>query len=214
MTQSARIARATDTGTGFDRPPSTSQTPSRHTGVKMPGIAIDARTASMTGPSCSQISRPVSSSAATAANGSGSALISRPSEPTGEHLDHLLAPQQAARHPHVQQAHHCLPRKRRDPVFEPIEIAVGVHAPTSAPIDVPQTTSGRIPASSNARTAPMCAQPRAAPPPRTRAIRGRRFGRFIVSAPSAENPGRRGAKEVSAHHFICANQDRWQRSVA
>jgi hypothetical protein len=66
MTTSAPSARHIDTGTGLTRPPSTSSTPSRSTGAKTPGMAIEARTASSTCPSRSQTSRPDSSSVATA----------------------------------------------------------------------------------------------------------------------------------------------------
>jgi hypothetical protein len=48
-----------------------SRTAWRHSRVKAQGMAIEAHTASITGPSCSEISRPVSSSVATAASGIG-----------------------------------------------------------------------------------------------------------------------------------------------
>lgn len=43
-----------------------------------------------------------------------------------------------------------------------------------APMLVPAYSDGRIPASSNARSAPMCARPFSAPPPRTSPMRGAR----------------------------------------
>jgi hypothetical protein len=64
---SAPRARHSDTGTGLTRPPSTSRRSSCTTGVSRPGSATEARTASMTGPRCSQISRPLVSSVATQA---------------------------------------------------------------------------------------------------------------------------------------------------
>src|SRR5690606_29985886 len=44
--------------------------------------------------------------------------------------------------------------------------------PTSAPMEVPQTTSGSMPCSPRARSTPRWAQPRAAPPPRAMPRRG------------------------------------------
>ncbi len=66
ITTSAPSARHSDTGTGLTRPPSTSRRPSRITGANTPGMAMEARTASITLPSRSQTSRPVSISVATA----------------------------------------------------------------------------------------------------------------------------------------------------
>ena len=51
MTISEPSARATETGTGLTRPPSTSHMPLRDTGVNRPGMAMEARTASITRPS-------------------------------------------------------------------------------------------------------------------------------------------------------------------
>lgn len=48
MTMSAPIARHSDTGTGLTKPPSTSRSSSYCAGVKRPGNASDARTASLT----------------------------------------------------------------------------------------------------------------------------------------------------------------------
>src|SRR5690606_15924492 len=45
-------------------------------------------------------------------------------------------------------------------------------APTKAPIDVPQTMSGAMPASSSTRIIPICDQPRADPLPRASPILG------------------------------------------
>ena len=67
MITSAPSARQTETGIGLLRPPSTSQRPSMRAGLRIPGSAIEARTASWIGPDCSQISRPVARSVATAA---------------------------------------------------------------------------------------------------------------------------------------------------
>ena len=67
MMTSAPSARQTETGIGLDRPPSSSHLSSMRAGLKMPGMAIEARTASWIGPDCSQISRPVAMSVATAA---------------------------------------------------------------------------------------------------------------------------------------------------
>ena len=50
MMTSAPSARQTETGTGLERPPSSSHLPSRRAGLKMPGNAIEARTASWIGP--------------------------------------------------------------------------------------------------------------------------------------------------------------------
>ena len=77
ITRSAPIARHSDTGTGLTRPPSTSQLPSCSAGVNSPGSAIEARTASVTRPSRSQISRPRCRSVATAPNGRASSRMSR-----------------------------------------------------------------------------------------------------------------------------------------
>ena len=63
------MARASDTGTGLTSPPSTSTMPSRSTGANNPGRAMEARTASSVEPRRSQISTPVCSAVATAANG-------------------------------------------------------------------------------------------------------------------------------------------------
>jgi hypothetical protein len=43
---------------------------------------------------------------------------------------------------------------------------------TRLPADVPTTRSGRMPFSSSTWMTPMCAKPRAAPPPRARPMRG------------------------------------------
>ena len=67
MITSAPSARQTETGIGLLRPPSTSHLPSMRAGLRIPGRAIEARTASWIGPDCSQISRPVAMSVATAA---------------------------------------------------------------------------------------------------------------------------------------------------
>ena len=77
ITTSAPIARASDTGTGLTRPPSTSIRPSCTTGVNRAGSAMEARTASMVEPSRSQTSAPVSSAVATAAKGMCSSSIGR-----------------------------------------------------------------------------------------------------------------------------------------
>ena len=69
MMMSAPKARATDTGTGLTRPPSINQ-PSAASciaGLRMPGMAMEARTARPIGPFCSQTSLPVRKSVATAA---------------------------------------------------------------------------------------------------------------------------------------------------
>ncbi len=173
------MPRATDTGTGLLRPPSTSHTPLCHTGVKMPGIAIDARTASIVLPSWSQISRPVSSSVATAANGIFNCAIEQPANFSANSWITLRPP---SRPPEMRKS------SRRTTVCQ---LSRDTHsssqsrspfaytAPTSAPIEVPHTTSGLMPASCNARIAPICAQPRAAPPPNTSPIRLYRRRRII-----------------------------------
>ncbi len=61
------MARATLTGTGLVRPPSTSTRPLLRTGVKMPGTEMLARTASITSPVVMTTSSPVTMSVATAA---------------------------------------------------------------------------------------------------------------------------------------------------
>src|SRR5690606_22300852 len=48
-----------------------------------------------------------------------------------------------------------------------------------APMEEPQTISGRIPTSSRPRSTPICAQPRAEPLPSTRARRRFRTGGII-----------------------------------
>jgi hypothetical protein len=44
-----------------------------------------------------------------------------------------------------------------------------------APTDVPQTACGSMPSSNRALMTPMCDQPREAPDPRARPIRGNEF---------------------------------------
>ncbi len=71
ITTSAPMARASEMGTGLTTAPSTSQRSSTRVGVRMPGMPQEARTHWRSGPCCNQISRPVSSSVATQAKGSG-----------------------------------------------------------------------------------------------------------------------------------------------
>ena len=66
---SAPMARHAETGTGLVIPPSSSHLPFKFSGLIMPGMAIDALTASMIEPFCSQISRPVPRSLAIAVKG-------------------------------------------------------------------------------------------------------------------------------------------------
>ncbi len=66
------------TGTGLRRPPSARSRPFSITGVMMLGIAIEARMAASTGPRCSQTSRRLEMSAATAVNGIGRSSMRAP----------------------------------------------------------------------------------------------------------------------------------------
>ena len=96
MTISAPSARHIDTGTGLTRPPSTSTAPSRTTGVKSPGIAHEARTTSSRLPWRSQISRPESSSVATAPYGIGRLVDVAVLEDGAKEREQPLAADQAA----------------------------------------------------------------------------------------------------------------------
>ena len=75
---SARVATVAAMGTGFMIPPSASSRPLSMTGVMMLGRAIDARTATSTGPSWNQTSLRASRSVATAVKGMGRSSMSRP----------------------------------------------------------------------------------------------------------------------------------------
>src|SRR5690554_1700387 len=76
-------------------------------------------------------------------------------------------------------------------------------AATSAPIDVPQTMSGRMPACTRVLTTPRCAHPRAEPLPSARPMRGLRLRRFTAmspqSVPAAAAPGHRIAARAEHH---------------
>ena len=77
--------------------------------------------------------------------------------------------------------------------------------PTRLPAEVPTTRSGAMPASSSTWITPMCAKPRAAPPPSARPMRGGfggggGDGAATTAAPSASIPGRRRlAGDQGAH---------------
>ena len=64
--RSGASARAASTGTGAQTPPSTSQSSPSRTGLNTPGIAIEARIACSSGPSCMRRSSPVWSTVAIA----------------------------------------------------------------------------------------------------------------------------------------------------
>ena len=148
MRMSAPKARQTETGTGLTSPPSSNQSSSCFTGLKMPGMPMEARTASAMGPALSHISRPVTRLVATAANGLAAcsidvaipswlmrAVISSPciSPPPVKRMStRLTISRRVSAHAHVVNS------DRR-----PVTYA----APTKAPIEVPHTISGSMPAS-------------------------------------------------------------------
>ena len=174
ITTSAPSARASDTGTGFTNPPSTSSRSSCHTGVNSPGSANEARTASATEPSRSHTSSPVRRAVATAPKRSGSDSMAgsakwRRKNATSFSPLSMPPPSPKSMNDHTARAlkprTHCSKRSRSPAAYA---------APTMAPTDAPATMSGLSPASASACNTPMCAQPRAEPLPRARPIRGRR----------------------------------------
>src|SRR5688572_1642327 len=174
MTTSAPIARASDTGTGFTSAPSTRMPSSVTTGVNNPGIASDARTAFNVEPLRSHTSAPFSTEVATAANGILSSSMGRSSKPRP--TNDMKRWPFSRPPPNPKSANESTSPRRMPavPVQKRSNSPLAYAAPTSAPTDVPQTMSGRTPARSSARTTPTCAQPRAAPLPKTRPSRGSR----------------------------------------
>ena len=180
ITTSAPSARHRETGTGLTNPPSTSTRPLRRTGENNPGKAIDACTASATLPSRNQTSRPVDSSVATHANGTGKFEKSGTKKCSAQCWTtrsprirpppfRLMSsiPTTSCQSSDLTQVPSCSIRPETRA------------APTSAPIEHPQTTSGRMPCCASACTTPICAQPRAAPLPSARPITG--LPSFLVS---------------------------------
>ena len=110
-----------DTGTGFTSPPSTSTAPLRTTGVKRPGMAQEARTASSTLPCRSQSSRPEFSSVATPPR-TGSADRDLPVlEDGAKQREKTRAANEAAAPGQVHEPDHRGPRKPGHPRFKLIK---------------------------------------------------------------------------------------------
>ena len=173
ITTSAPSARATLTGTGLTRPPSTSRRPLLRTGVTMPGTAMLARTASVSSPLRATTSAPVSQSVATAAKGSARSSISAPGT--------CARTNSATRWPSISpergntgSSSATMPAQSRLASRSAMRSILpdAYTAPTTAPMLVPATQCTLMPASCSARSTPMCASPRAEPLPSATPTRG------------------------------------------
>ena len=173
ITTRAPSARQAETGTGLTSAPSTSQRPPICTGWKTPGSANEARSAGTSAPERSQISCPVPSSVATHRN--ARSISSMRMSPRSRFKSRTSRrPPISPPLPNTGSISPTTLRRVREraKASSASSLPAMAAAPITAPIDVPVTMSARMPASSSTRMAPMWAQPRAAPPPSARPMRG------------------------------------------
>ncbi len=124
-------------------PPSRSQRPSTLTGLRMPGSAIDARTALRIEPVCSQISRPVARSLAMAVNGFGKVSMGASSRSVLRKLTMRL-PSMRPPPARLTSSKPAILRQLRLRAHSSSASSLPAiyAAPTSAPMEQPATTSG------------------------------------------------------------------------
>ena len=177
---SAPCCTARSSGMLLTRPPSKKCSLPICTGGKTPGSAQDASTGSMRSPVLNQCSRACSMLAATHSNGTASSSKVCDRQLRAQHSAKLTVAMQRRpaaddfcqppKHRAVECSliHQRVPKRQQPPRAGGVGSAASA-APLIAPTDVPQTTSGRIPASSNALAMPASAAPSRPPPPSTNA---------------------------------------------
>ena len=154
-------------GTGEDTPPSTSHWLFTCTGANTPGIAIDARMGSLTGPEACKTSSPFVMLVDTAQKGRPKSSISI----SGINSSSFLAMRLPANNPDrgttgSRSLSMPLASSWRMKDSKSSNVFAARRAPMIAPILVPAIPFTSIPFFSNTSNIPMCAIPRAAPPPR------------------------------------------------
>ena len=193
----APSARQTETGIGLTSAPSISQRPLICTGRKMPGSANDAFSAFTRLPLLSHTSCPVPSSVATATNlRSSCSMLNCWRCCSSRVLKRcpVIRPEPAklkSRKPKMRRR--VRPQAKSSSAFS---LPVTKQAPATAPIEVPATISGSSPAAIRLFSTPICAQPRAAPPPRAMPIVG------LAGTHHAQGPSRRGSGRSRPHPTI------------
>ena len=197
MTMRAPSARQTETGIGLTSAPSISQRPLICTGRKMPGSANDAFSAFTRLPLLSHTSCPVPSSVATATNlRSSCSMLNCWRCCSSRVLKRcpVIRPEPAklkSRKPKMRRR--VSPQAKSSSAFS---LPVTKQAPATAPIEVPATISGSSPAAIRLFSTPICAQPRAAPPPRAMPIVGLAV-LTMLKAPAGGDPAAPGRTRPS-----------------
>ena len=172
MVASAMTAAIGAIGIGSRMPPSASSRPFRTWGEITPGIAIDARMASSTGPRCNHTDLPVIRSVATEVNGIGSSSMV-----TSPRISRTASRIFSARSTPAAAIDGSSRRNTARWVSELAHVAyssslsAACRPPTRAPIDDPATPTISCPRSRSSLITPMWAYPRAPPLPRASATR-------------------------------------------